>query len=270
MKIVSLYYHAPIVSGFEKMIKYWQKRGYRFISVEEVRTIIQTKKDFKEKLAFISLDDGWHQNIDLLPIIEKYNVPVCIFVSTQPIIEGNFWWEYVGKVRDKQGVNQFKLLPYEEFYKQLEEIKKGISIPRSAMTVDEVKEISRHPLISIQAHTVNHPILTSVPDDVLEMEIRDCKRILEEWTGETIFAFSYPNGRNTIRESKTASKYFDIAFTTIQQNIDINDNIMLLPRYSLTGQWPRDLLKVKGVWWRLKHVVQFLGIKKARTIYDKI
>ena len=226
MKIISLYYHAPIVSGLEKMIKHYQNRGYRFISIEELLSVMQTRMPLKEKLAFLSLDDGWHQNFEILPVIEKYNVPVCIFVSTQPVIDGNFWWEYVERVRDKQGVNQFKLLAYEDFYRQLDEIKKKITLPRSAMTIDEVKEISKHPLISIQAHTVNHPILTSVPEDVLE-------------------------------------------FTTVQKNIDINDDIMLLPRYSLTGQWPRDLLKVKGIWWRMKHFAQALGIKRGKTIYDK-
>jgi len=269
MKIISLYYHAPIVSGLEKMIKHYQNRGYRFISIEELLSVMQTRMPLKEKLAFLSLDDGWHQNFEILPVIEKYNVPVCIFVSTQPVIEGNFWWEYVERVRDKQGVNQFKLLAYEDFYRQLDEIKKKITLPRSAMTIDEVKEISKHPLISIQAHTVNHPILTSVPEDVLEMELRDSKKILEEWTGKKIFAFSYPNGRNTSRESEMARKYYDIAFTTVQKNIDINDDIMLLPRYSLTGQWPRDLLKVKGIWWRMKHFAQALGIKRGKTIYDK-
>lgn len=267
MRILSIYYHAPILEGIENIIKHYQKRGYRFISVEELYEIMQIGKPLAEKLAFMSLDDGWKQNFELLPLIEKYQVPVCIFVSTQPVIDGNFWWEYVGKVRDKEGVNQFKLLPYEEFYKQLNDIKKIITLPRSAMTVDEVKEISKHPLVSIQAHTVNHPILTSVPDDVLEVELSDSKKILEEWTGKKVIAFSYPNGRNTIRESEMARKYFDISFTTIQKHISISDDIMLLPRYSLTGQWPRDLLKVMGIWWRLKHIVQLLGIKKAKTIY---
>ena len=267
MKIISLYYHAPIVSGVEKMIVHYQKRGYRFISVEELLEIMRAGKPMKEKLAFLSLDDGWKQNIDLLPVIGKYQVPVCIFVSTQPVIEGNFWWEYVGKVCDKDGVNQFKLLPYEEFYQKLNDIKKEITLPRSAMTVEEVKRIALHPLVSIQAHTVNHPILTSVPDDVLDMELKDSKKILEKWTGKKIIAFSYPNGRNTSRESEMARKYFDIAFTTIQHHICVEDDIMLLPRYSLTGQWPRDLLKVKGVWWRLKQILQFVGIKRAKTIY---
>ncbi len=268
MKIIPLYYHAPIIYGFEKMIQYWQKKGYRFITVDEIRDIFQNKKTINEKLAFISLDDGWKQNFEILPVIEKYNVPVCIFVSTQPVIEGNFWWEYVGRVTNKEGINQFKLLPYEKFYKQLDDIKKNVRLERSAMTIEEVKEISKHPLISIQAHTVNHPILTSVPDDILEMELRDSKKILEEWIGKEIFSFSYPNGRNTVRESEMARKYFDISFTTVQEKIQIDDDAMLLPRFSLTGEWPKDLLKVLGIWWKVKALIQKIGIKKPKTIYD--
>ncbi|MCQ2246610.1 MAG: polysaccharide deacetylase family protein [Bacteroidaceae bacterium] len=268
MKIISLYYHDPIISGFEKMIKYWQKRGYRFISIDEMRDIMLSKKEIKEKIAFITLDDGWKQNLELLPIIEKYNVPICIFISIQPVIDGNFWWEYVGKVYDKQGVNEFKLLPYEEFYKQLNTIKEKVTLTRSAMTIEEVKQISKHPLVSLQAHTVNHPILTSVPDDVLEMELKDGKEILEDLIDKKVYAFSYCNGRNTERESGMARKYYDIAFTTVQNNIQITDDIMLLPRFSLTGQWPRDLLKVKGIWWKIKHLAQSIGLKKKKTIYD--
>ncbi len=267
MKIISLYYHDPIVSGFEKMIEYWQKRGYRFISIDEMRDIMFSKKEITEKLAFITLDDGWHQNLELLPIIEKYNTPICIFISIQPVIDGNFWWEYVGKIYDKQGVNEFKLLPYEEFYKQLNAIKEEVTLTRSAMTIDEVKQISKHPLVSLQAHTVNHPILTSVPDDVLEMELKNGKEILEKWIGKKVYAFSYCNGRNTVRESNMARKYYDIAFTTVQNNIRVTDDIMLLPRFSLTGQWPRDLLKEIGIWWKVKHFAQAIGIKKKKTIY---
>jgi peptidoglycan/xylan/chitin deacetylase (PgdA/CDA1 family) len=268
MKIISFYYHAPIVKGVEKIIKYYKERGYRFVNVDELLKIMQSGVPVHERLAFLSLDDGWKQNFELLPIIEKYQVPICIFVSTQPVIDGNFWWEYVGKVRDKQGVNEFKLLSYDEFYRQLDKIKKTVTLTRSAMTIDEVKEISKHPLVSIQAHTVNHPILTSVPDSVLEMEMMDSKRILEEWTGKKIIAFSYPNGRNSSREYEMARKYFDISFTTIQQHISATDDIMLLPRYSLTGQWPRDLLKVKGIWWKLKGLIRIAGFKKKKTIYD--
>ena len=261
MKIKSLYYHDPIISGVEKMICHYQKRGYRFISVEELLTIMRAGKPLKEKLAFISLDDGWKQNFKLLPVIEKYDVPICLFIATEPVLSGNFWWEYVSKVRDKRGLEEFKKLPYKDFNEQLKEIKDRILLERSAMTKDEVIEISRHPLVSIQAHTVNHPILTTQPDDVVDMEIKESKRILEEWTGSKIIAFSYPNGRNTKREYEITRKYYDIAFTTVQEHIHLGQDIMLLPRYGLTGQWPRDLLKAWGVWKVLKNVAARFGIK---------
>ena len=261
MKIISFYYHAPLVEGVEKMILYYQKRGYRFVTVDELLEIVRAGKPMKERLAFMSLDDGWKQNFDLLPVIEKYQVPVCIFVSTQPVLEGNFWWEYVSKTRNREGLEQFKNLPSEEFYRQLAEIKNTVTLERSAMTVEDVKKIAQHPLVSIQAHTVNHPILTTQPDDVVDMEMRESKRILEEWTGKKIVAFSYPNGRNTKRESDAAQKYFDIAFTTIQGHIYVGQNIMLLPRYGLTGQWPRDLLKVWGVWKMAKALGNKIGYK---------
>ena len=44
-------------------------------------------------MAFISLDDGWRGNLKLLPIFEKYKVPMCIFITTGPIESGNYWWE---------------------------------------------------------------------------------------------------------------------------------------------------------------------------------
>lgn len=262
MKIHSLYYHDPIDSGFEKMIRYYQRGGYRFITVKELMGVMKTRKPVKERLAFISLDDGWRQNFELLPIIEKYNVPICIFVATEPVESGNFWWEFVGKTRDKRGVEDFKTLQYKEFYQQLAEIKKSIKLERSAMTIDEVKIIAKHPLVSVQAHTVNHPILTTQPDDVAEFELKESKKILKEWIGNDIVAFSYPNGRNTQREAELAAKFYEIAFTTIQRHIDISDDIMLLPRYGLTGQWPRDLLKVWGIWKWFKSIAVFLGIKQ--------
>ena len=123
MKIISLYYHNPIISGFEKMIKHFQNRGYRFISVDELSEIMHQEIAINDKLVFLSLDDGWRQNLKLIPLIEKYNVPICIFISTEPVLSGNFWWEYVSKTRNRAELEKFKNLPYEDFYNQLQKIK---------------------------------------------------------------------------------------------------------------------------------------------------
>lgn len=247
-KIHSLYYHNPPVEGFEKMIVYYQKRGFRFIDIDELYDILKTGKGVTEKLAFISLDDGWQGNLKLVPVIEKYNVPICIFVATEPLVSGNYWWEFVRAEKGLEKMLEFKKLPYEEFYKQLAEIKKRNTMERSAMTNGEMIELSKHPLVSIQSHTVNHPILTESPEDVLDMELKESKAQLEDMTGKEVYAFSYPNGSLNQREVDMCKRYYKIAFTTEQNHIKIGNDLHLLPRYALMGQFYRDLLKVWGLW----------------------
>lgn len=252
--IKSIYYHNPDPIGFERMIRYYKNRNYSFISIKELCSIIQAKRRDCRKLVFVSLDDGWRCNLDLIPIIEKYKVPICIFVATEPLISGNFWWEYVLKERGLKKMIEFKSLPYEDFIKELTEIKNRLVLQRSSLTEDEVRSLSSHPLVSIQSHTVTHPILTSLQDNMLDMEMSVSKQKLEELVKDDIFAFSYPNGSFTEREMTVCSKYYTIAFSTEQKHICLTDNRYKLPRYALTGAYYRDLLKVWGIWKYLKRI----------------
>ena len=213
-----------------------------------------------DKLGFISLDDGWQSNLQLIPVLEKYNVPICIFVATEPLVSGNYWWEYITKERGREGMIKFKSLPYGDFYSQLADAKKTIHLERSSVTIDELRIISTHPLVSIQSHTVNHPILTSVPDDVLKKELTESRHILETLCNKEIFAFSYPNGSLSDREVAAVSKVYRIAFTVEQRHITNNEDIFLIPRVALTGDYYKDLLKINGLWPAIKRVV---GIFKA-------
>ena len=256
--ITSLYYHSVNPIKFEKIIRYFKKRGYRFISLEELDNIKHSNDSIQEKTAFISLDDGRRSNLQLIPVIEKYNVPICIFVSTEPLCSGNFWWDYVIKERGFRQMVEFKKLSYQDFYSQLGEMQKRHELARTALTVDEVKMLANHPLVSIQSHTVHHPILTHVPNDVLHKELSESKSYLESLTGKEVFAFSYPNGSLTSREVDACRDYYKLAFTTEQRNISLDDDVFLLPRYALTGDYYRDLLKVKGIWKILKGICRIL------------
>lgn len=256
-KIKSLYYHDPSPSGFERMICYCQKRGYRFISLDDLYCVLMSKESVTEKLAFISLDDGWRGNLNLLPIIEKYNVPICVFVATGPLESGNFWWEYV---REEYGVKKmfdFKKLSYVVFCEELQKIKLKYELDRSALTVKELVYISEHPLVTIQSHTVNHPILTNVPEDVLEKELLESQKTLEKLTNQKVYAFSYPNGSLSKREVDACKRHYKLAFSVEQNHISRECDLFLLPRYALTGQYHRDLLKLFGIWKYLKMLVDY-------------
>jgi len=72
--ILSIYLHYPSKSLFEKIIKWLVSKGYRFISVTELENSIKSKS-VTGKMVFVSLDDGWRSNLELVDLIEKYNVP---------------------------------------------------------------------------------------------------------------------------------------------------------------------------------------------------
>lgn len=262
MKIHSIYYHNPSPTKFERMLKWYIRKGYRFISMDEFLNVYKSSSILLEKLCLITIDDGWQGNMDLLPVIERYSVPVTIFVSTEPISSGNFWSEYIIKERGRNEMIEFKKLPYEEFNRQLDNAKRCIKLDRSAITIEQLKELKNHPLVSIHSHTVNHPILTNVPDDVLDMELKDSQHFLETVTKRRVYAFSYPNGSLTQREMLASKKYYEIAFTTEMRHISKDDNPFLLPRVALTGDFYRDLLKISGIWKYIKKILLFLRISK--------
>ncbi len=253
-KIKSIYYHNPHPKGFEKIIKWYKALGYRFIDIEELENILLLGKN-EEKLAFISLDDGWRGNLNLLPIIEKHNVPITIFVAVEPLHSGNYWWEYIAEDRGGRKMFEFKNLPFGDFTSQLAETKKRISLGRSALAVDELRKLSNHPLLSFHSHSFNHPILTNVPNDVLDMELKKSKEELEDLCHKEVWAFSYPNGSLTEREVLACKSIYRMAFTTEQRHISLYDNPYLLPRIALTGDFLRDLLKIYGIWPIIKNIL---------------
>lgn len=253
--IRSLYFHNPNPEGFESIVRYLYSNDYRFISIDELYNRLNNC-DTKGKLVYISLDDGWKGNLMLFPIIERYNIPITLFITVNPIVSGNFWWEFVAKKVGYAQMQDFKKLSYDEFECQLKQIKKEIgNLQRSAMTIDELKMIANHSLVSIQSHTLNHPILTKLPDELLDFELSESQKQLQIITGKSVFAFSYPNGTLTNREINVAKKYYKMAFSTEQNNISEKSDIYSLPRYALTGNYKSDLFKMYGIWKYLKKLL---------------
>lgn len=62
------------------------------------------------------------------------------------------------------------------------------------LTWDEIKEMSDSGIITIGSHTMNHLWLPDVAPKVLESEIRQSKKILEEKIGKSVRYFCYPIG----------------------------------------------------------------------------
>lgn len=257
--VLSVYFHNPSARAFEQFILWAKRKGYYFVDLNELLLYIDTGVKNHKKIAYISLDDAWQGNLNLLSVVEKYQVPITIFAPVEPLRDGNFWWEYVGKLGGFSLVNKFKQLPEAEFKSELNKIKESITLERMAMTLAELKKISQHPLVDIQSHSYNHPILTNCTDESLDAELRLSKDELASIIGKEIIAFSYPNGSLSNREVGATGKYYACAFTTVSDYPTVGCNKLLIPRVALTDDYWSNLAKIVGGWNLIFKIKRILG-----------
>ncbi len=119
--------------------------------------------------AVITFDDGYQDNLNIaLPILEKYQMPATIFVTSGMLGQvAQFEWSSTCLLEDQ---------------------------PRY-LTSDELVFLANHPLISIGGHTKNHARLSDLNFIDQYDEISGNKNYLEQIIGKDITLFAYPYGR---------------------------------------------------------------------------
>ena len=260
-KLISIYAHQPSAPHFERMLKILSSQGYRFVNLHDVMSWHKDMDQFAgAKLCFISLDDGFASNLKLLDACERYNAPLTIFVTVRPLDVGNFWWRYVYQLtQDHITTSEAMQLPYNDFCEIVAKAERLHQLPRVALTREQLRNLANHPLVTIGSHTVTHTILPQMPDDVLEQELRQSKRLIEEITGKACNSFSYPNGSLTQRDVEAVRRVYDVAFSVEQRHPRPDDDLMLVPRIGVTCSPIRDQLKIWGIWPWLKKIHQFIN-----------
>ncbi|GAO44326.1 polysaccharide deacetylase family protein [Flavihumibacter petaseus] len=254
--VLSVTCHYPSVDMLRNIINQLQKHGYRICSLDTVADLLQRASD-REKVAVITLDDAWNSNLDLLPLLEERKVPLAIFVPTEPVEAGNFWWEYARKAVEENGselpdVKAFKNLPDNDRRSMVDMLKNRYSLDRSCVTRQQLQQLSSSPWITLGSHTVNHPILHRCSKEQQERELIDSKAILQEWTNSPVRYFAYPNGdydQETVALVQKAG--YRLAFTDRHGDICLPWNKPLeIPRNSLNehGGYYENYAKLIGIW----------------------
>lgn len=257
--ILSLCFHAPSKLFFESSVNWLTKNGFHFISVHELEKIGREELPFPKKAVVITIDDGWQSNLDnIVPVAAKNKIPVTIFVSTDVVEKGNgYWWSYITEARKRglshNSVEFFKTLDNEDRLKIIEETKSKIDLKREALTIEQIKEISKNKLVSIGSHSVTHPILPKCSDEKSAFEIAQSKKTIESWTGDQVFHFAYPNGDYTPREvAYLKASGYTIAFSTEQHYLtrDKLKEPFRLPRLLMleTASFEENICRMMGVW----------------------
>lgn len=256
-KILSIYFHNPTKKVFENVLQWLAANNYKIISIKKLQFIIDQKHKPSENMVSITFDDGWNKNLELMELIEEYKAPVTIFVPTEAVIDGNYWFEFA-KI---EGQAKYTCIPKKENFKKLEGniFKEKVSIlkskyflNRSCFTLEELRKIGENKFITIGSHSVTHPILNKLTQEKQEEELINSRKILSKWLNREIEYLAYPNGdyNDTTIEIAKRSGY-KLGFSTIIGMIDVQKvNPYAIPRNAINdeGGYYENISKILGIW----------------------
>ena len=247
------------------------------VSLDEMHRRMVTG-DFARRFACFTFDDGYRDNKTYaFPVLKQHDVPFAIYVPTSFVERrGELWWlslEAViasadrvscsmdgeertfscASVEEKQRTFSdiywwLRRLPTDlEIRNFVRDLAARYSVDLTAtyaslcMTWNELAELAADPLVTIGAHTTNHPILAKTTPDVAQREIEDGAEEIGRALGRRPAHFSYPFGDPTSagqREFAMAKNFgFKTAVTTRPGMLfpEHRDHLMALPRISING-----------------------------------
>ncbi len=69
-------------------------------------------------------------------------------------------------------------------------------VPATSVTWEQVHEMEQSGWVSFGAHTMNHPVLSSISDPAeVEYEVTECRKVLEQHLGHPVQSLAYPIGQ---------------------------------------------------------------------------
>lgn len=267
--ILSVCSHNPDKKLFEDCIRWLQKKGFSFISTDDLPAIARGEIAFPTGAVLITIDDGWGSNKEnIVAIANKYRIPVTLFITTDPVATGDaYWWTYINKAHRsgmiRQSVSVLKKVKDETRLQILETVKARLHLPREALTIAELKEITGSRYITIGSHSVTHPILTNCSEAKARFEISESGKILEKWVDKKITGFAYPNGNYSAREIELLKEAgYQMAFTT-DENYLTPENITelyTLPRIEIVESFSftENICRITGIWFKKRAQFNFL------------
>jgi peptidoglycan/xylan/chitin deacetylase (PgdA/CDA1 family) len=262
-----------------RVVKLLRRSNIDVVSLDEMYRRM-TEHDFKRRFVCLTFDDGYRDTLKFAyPILKQAGMPFAVYVATGFADRlGELWWlalEAViarnnriglvlgGKNRafDCSNLAEKRAL-YEELYWWLRgrpteaELREAVRNLAACYSVDiktfckdlcmdwhEIAELSADPLVTIGAHTVNHSMLSKLPEKAVRSELELSRSVIEATLGRRSAHLSYPFGDRTSagsREFAIASELgFKTAVTTRPGVVTYGhmQQLTALPRISLNGDY---------------------------------
>ncbi|MES2739992.1 MAG: polysaccharide deacetylase family protein [Pseudomonadota bacterium] len=250
------------------------KRFFRVMPLLEAARRLQDGS-LPPRAACITFDDGYADNAQVaLPLLRRHGLSACFFVASGYLDGGRMWNDaIVDRLRHAPGaeldlsewglgrlalgtlalrrqaigtvLGALKYLPFEQRQTLSAQLSRGApAVAPPMMSSAELVALHRAGM-EIGAHTVGHPILSTLSERAAHDEIAHGKRALEAIIDAPVSLFAYPNGvpRQDFGPSHVAmvrALGFAAAVTTAWGAGRPGDDLFQLPRFT---PWDRGRLR---------------------------
>lgn len=288
----SIFPNEPDAARFERLMRF-VSRSFRVLALSEAVTCL-ANDNLPSRALVITFDDGYADNAEVaLPILQRCGLTATFFVSTGFLDGGRMWndsiieclracrqieidLELFGLGRCSLAdaserrrvieslvpkIKYLSLVEREEAIVRLKKLCGLTDLPNNLMMRSEqVREIHRAGM-EIGAHTVRHPILTSLSATAAKYEIAEGREQLQTIIDAQVDMFAYPNGKpdhdyNHYHVDLVRNMGFRGAVSTAPGVARPGDDLFQLPRFT---PWGNSL----ATW------VARLAFNQRNTLYAK-
>jgi peptidoglycan/xylan/chitin deacetylase (PgdA/CDA1 family) len=208
------------------------RRCFQPVSVEHILRHLDGADRLPPRPLLVTFDDGFRNNLTYAaPELERQGIPAVFHVTTGYVGTSRLLWPYEVEERVLQwtqprlpmpGDRSIIPLPTEPVSRAavaervqglcktlhddarqayLEVLRAGgecrvngnLRELHDFLTWDEVRDLDRRGF-AIGSHTVEHPVLTRLPRERCQQELRDSKATIERQLGRACHCIAYPNG----------------------------------------------------------------------------
>jgi len=238
-------------------------RNFKVVSLETLVNRLADDGRPNANEIVLTFDDGLRNNLTVVyPILRELNMPATFFVCPALIEDGSWLWNHEVRCRLQRlpapalAELRMKLLAPGTSVDGIVEWIKTLRLPRrhqcealvrqatpdfrptpaqrtafDIMNWDDLLSLDPR-FISVGSHTMSHPILTTLSNQEIELELLESRRCLEERLQRSVDFFCYPNGSYDKRAYQMVKKTYRAAVTTESGMVDGRENFDLhrLPR----------------------------------------
>jgi len=222
---------AVTVESFERQLAIL-KETRTVVPLGEIVDAVASERALPSGAVAITFDDGWRDNyVNALPLLKKYELPACLFVTTDYIeTDRLFWFHALGLLIDGGGadalarlrdlairmggyiiqpgrfysldsaIEAVKVLPPDSLDMLASQLADELGVTASSLTRGgamlswkEVRQL-RESGIEIGSHGCSHRIMTELTESELTNELERSRELIEGKTGAAPTLFAYPNG----------------------------------------------------------------------------